>query len=183
MTDAPRPAIRQRSPLQLRRPAEIAWAFVLGPAAGLTIFFILTLLNGILDPRHALAGVARLSLAFFYIYSLIFGGFICLVVELAVVTPLLLGFHRYRWRWLNGWTGALIGFALGFVPLLLIVTFAPPAFDEEGGVVMAVGGHWTAAGWRAALLGCAEVGVVGLVAAGVFRLLAVRRVDDAEGAS
>lgn len=168
MADAPRPAARHRSPLQLRRPAEIAWAYVLGPAAGLTVLFVLMLAVGVVDPAHGLARVARLSLAFFYIYLLIFGGIVCLVVELVVVTPLLLAFSRYGWRWLNGWSGAAIGFALAFLPTLLVVELAPR--ETHGGLI-------------ATLIACAAVGVVGLVAAGVFRLLAVRRVDDAEGAS
>lgn len=166
MSDAPPAPARRRSPLQLRRPAEIAWAFVLGPTAGLTVLFILMLLEGVVDPAHALAHVARLSLAFFFIYLLIFGGFVCLLVELVVITPLLMGFHRYRWAWLNGWTGALIGFALAFAPTLLLVVLAPMPNAHH-------------AGWLATIAACAAVGVVGLTAAGVFRLLAVRREESA----
>jgi len=161
MTDASNAAPPRRSQLRLRRPAEIAWAYVLGPAAGLTVLWVLMLADSIVDPAHGLAHIARLSLAFFYIYLLIFGGLVCLAVELVVVTPLLLAFNRYRWRWLNGWTGAMIGFALAFLPALLLVVFAPsPAARRPGGLAIA--------------LASAAVGVVGLVAAGVFRLLAVR---------
>jgi len=168
MTDASLSAARQPSPLQLRRPAEIALAYVLGPTAGLTVLFVLMLAAGAVDPAHGLARVARLSLAFFYIYLLIFGGIVCLLVELAVVTPLLMAFSRYRWRWLNGWSGAAIGFALAFLPTLLVVELAPR--ESHGGLI-------------ATLIACAAVGLVGLVAAGVFRLLAVRRADKAEGVS
>jgi hypothetical protein len=169
MSDAPAHAAARQSPLRLRRPAEIAWAYVLGPTAGLTVLWLLMLIDSIVDPAHGLAHIARLSLAFFYIYLLIFGGLVCLAVELVVVTPLLVGFHRYRWRWLNGWTGALIGFALAFLPTVLLVVLAPTR-----------GGH--RASWIATIAACAAVGAVGAVAAGVFRLLAVRRVDDAGGA-
>lgn len=166
MTDAaPRPARRQ-SPLRLRRPADIAWAFVLGPTAGLTVLWLLMMAESIVDPAHGLAHVARISLAFFYIYLLIFGGIVCLVVELVFVTPLLVGFHRYRWGWLNGWTGGLIGFALAFTPTLLLVVLAPASAEHR-------------AGWLATIVACAAVGLVGLTAAGVFRLLAVRRVESA----
>ena len=168
MTAAPLPAARRDSPLRLRRPADIALAYVLGPAAGLTVFFVLILAAGVVDPTHGLYRVARLSLAFFYIYLLIFGGLICLVVELVVVTPLLMAFSRYRWRWLNGWSGAAIGFALAFAPALLVVELAPRPPE---------------AGWIETLLACAAVGVIGLVAAGVFRLLAVRRAAESERAS
>ena len=165
MTDAPsKPDNRSR--LRLKRPAEIAWAFVLGPTAGLTLLWLLLLVDSILDPAHGLAHVARMSLAFFFIYLLIIGGVICLIVELVIVTPLLVGFHRYRWRWLNGWTAALIGFALAFVPALLLVVLAPTQGPRPG--------------WIETIVACAAVGVVGLAAAGVFRLLAVRTAAPGE---
>lgn len=157
-----------RGRLRLRRPAEIAWAYVLGPTAGLTVLWLLMLADSIVDPAHGLAHIARLSLAFFYIYLLIFGGLVCLVVELVVVTPLLVGFHRYRWRWLNGWTGALIGFALAFVPALAVVSLAPSS-----------AGH-PRPGWLPTVLASAVVGLVGLAAAAVFRLLAVRTAAEGE---
>jgi hypothetical protein len=166
MTEASSHPVRGQSSLHLRRPADIALAFVLGPTAGLTVLWLLMMAESIVDPAHGLAHVARLSLAFFYIYLLILGGFVCLVVELVVITPLLLGFHRYRWSWLNGWTGASIGFALAFLPTLLLVVLAPTAAAHR-------------AGWLATIVACAAVGVVGLVAAGVFRLLAVRRAESA----
>ena len=155
-----------RSPLRLKRPADIAWAFVLGPTAGLTALWLLMLADAIVDPAHGLAHVARMSLAFFLIYLLIIGGLICLIVELVFVTPLLVGFHRWRWRWLNGWTAALIGFALAFTPALLLVAFAPMRGPRPG--------------WIETVIACAAVGVVGLVAAGVFRLLAVRTAAPGE---
>jgi hypothetical protein len=165
MTEAPTPRpARRQSRLVLRRPAEIAWAFVLGPTAGLTVLFVLMLAVGVVNPTNELARIPRMSLAFFYIYLLIFGGLVCLLVELVVVTPLLIGFHRYRWRWLNGWTGAAIGFWLAFLPTLLVVAFAP-----------ARGSH---AGLIGPIIASAAVGLVGLTAAGVFRLLAVRREDE-----
>lgn len=179
----PRPA-RRASKLKLRRPADIALAFVLGPTAGLTVFFVLILAAGAADPSNGLRSVARMSLAFFYIYMLIFGGLVCLAVELVFITPLLVGFHRWRWRWLNGWTGAAIGFALAFLPTLFIVASATPPHQNEvdWGLTTVAGGHRTAAGWVLAIAGCAAVGLVGLTAASVFRLLAVRRAESAEDA-
>ncbi|HEY1426133.1 MAG TPA: hypothetical protein VGF50_05620 [Caulobacteraceae bacterium] len=161
----PRPARRQ-SRLRLRRPADIAWAFVLGPTAGLTVLFVLMLAVFVVGGVPAAARIARMSLAFFFIYLLLVGGLVCLLVELAVITPLLIAFHRYRWRWLNGWTGALIGFALAFIPTWLLLAFAPQGQH----------GAWS---WLARIIASAVVGVVGLVAAGVFRLLAVERADAA----
>jgi hypothetical protein len=171
MTEAspPRPA-RRRSRLVLRRPADIAWAFVLGPTAGLTVLFLLMLISFMIGGAPLAVRLARTSLAFFFVYLLIFGGIVCLVVELVFITPLLMGFHRYRWGWLNGWTGALIGFAFGFLPALLVLTLAPQ----------------TASGpriWLARIIAAAAVGAVGAIAAGVFRLLAVRRAEDSEEVS
>jgi hypothetical protein len=156
-----------RSQLRLKRPADIAWAFVLGPTAGLTVLFLLMLVAFMVGPNPGLPHIARMSLAFFYIYLLIFGGFVCLIVELVIVTPLLVGFSRYRWRWLNGWTAALIGFALAFVPTLLLLTLAPTGLTVH-------------VGWIATIVTGAAVGVVGVVAAGVFRLLAVRTAAPGE---
>jgi hypothetical protein len=169
MTDAPGATAPRRSRLRLRRPADIALAFVLAPTAGLTVLWVLMLAGGVLFFPAGFAHIARLSLAFFYIYLLIFGGLVCLVVELVVVTPLLVGFHRYRWRWLNGWTGALIGFVLAFLPTLLVVALAPSR-----------GGHGARPGWIATTFACAVVGLVGVSAAGVFRLLGVRTVREGE---
>ena len=169
MTMSPTPA-RPRRRLELRPPAVIAWAYVLGPTAGLTVLFLLMLIGAIFDTSHTLARVAGTSLAFFFIYLLIFGGLICLVVELVVITPLLVGFHRYGWRWLNGWTGALIGFALGFAPSLLLAARALVPYENYARQAAAYM-------WGLAIVSSAAIGAVGAVAAGVFRLLAVRRVD------
>jgi hypothetical protein len=167
MTNASSASAPTGNPLRLKRPADIAWAYVLGPTAGLTVLFLLMLIAVMVGPRPGLPHVARMSLAFFYIYLLIFGGLVCLVVELAIVTPLLIGYHRHRWRWLNGLTGSLIGFALAFIPAMLVLALAPVMLTVR-------------AGWIAAILTSAAVGVVGLVAAGVFRLLAVRTAAPGE---
>jgi hypothetical protein len=168
MSGAPTNSRKAPSPLRLRRPAEIALAYVLGPAAGLTLLWVLMLAGGALFFRAGFAGIARLSLAFFYIYLLVFGGLVCLAVELIVVTPLLMGFRRYRWRWLNGWTGALIGFLLAFAPTLLLIALAPARAGHARPELLAT------------ILASSVVGVVGLTTAAVFRLLAVRRDEDAE---
>ena len=168
MTEATPPPARRRSPLQLRRPAEIAWAFVLGPTAGLTVLFVLVLASMIVGGVPLGVRLApRMTLAFLYMYLLIFGGLVCLVVELVVVTPILMGFNRYRWRWLNGWTAALIGFALAFTPALLLLALLP--FTAPAGAGL----------WLVRFVAAAAVGIVGLVAAAVFRLLAVKRADAA----
>ena len=182
MTDAPIRPVRRESQLRLRRPADIALAFVFGPAAGLTVLWLVLLIDAIIEPSRGYHSLPTLSIAIFYVFLLIIGGFVCLVVELVFITPLLIGFHRYRWRWLNGWTLALIGFVLAFTPALLLVALSPPTPGSvrDWGMATLVNGHRTAAGWALTVLVCAVIGLVGVVAAGVFRLLAMRRVDPAE---
>jgi hypothetical protein len=89
------------------------------------------------------------------------------VAEVLLVTPLLFGFKRYAWRWLNGWIACIYGFLCGAIPCLIL---------------------GTANFWSGRLLGATPVrefwietigsaflwGVPGLVGALVFRLIAVR---------
>jgi len=180
MTERTPSATPRRSPLRLRRAPDIALAFVLGPAAGLTVLWVLMLLYAIFDPGRGLYRLELLTFAFAYAYMVFFGVIVCLVVELALITPLLAGFRRHHWRWLNGWTGALIGFALAFVPALLIGALGGPADQTVWGATAVAGGRRTAAGWAWLLVGAAAVGSVGLTAAGVFRLLAVRTAAEGE---
>ena len=153
-----------RSRLRLKRPADIAWAFVLGPTAGLTALFVLMLISVMVGPSPGLQHAARLSVAL-----LIFGGLVCLLVELVVITPLLVGF-RDRWRWLNGWSSALVGFALSFAPGLLLLSLLPKPSEVRP----------EAAAWPMTIFAATVVGVIGLMAAGVFRLLAVRTAAPGE---
>jgi hypothetical protein len=169
----------EQSPLRLRPTPYIALAFGLGPAAGLTVLWLLQWLAASLDPGRRESDMPVEALLLFYVYLLVFGGAVCLVFELLFVAPLLAGFSRYRWRWLNGWTGALIGFALGFLPALAIALVAPIPDETLWGHPVRAAGQLTATGWLGALAGCSAVGMVGLTAAAVFRLLAVRREDGA----
>jgi len=151
----------RRSALRLRSVPRIALAFALGPWAGLTAMTILEVLvppsGGVGQENNVWEGLV------IYIGLLGFGGAACLIVEFVIVTPLLLGFQRYRWRWLNGWTGAVIGFAIGFLPSLALAfldaTDATPV---------------TPAVWLQRLESAGLFGSVGLVAAIVFRLIAVQ---------
>ncbi|HEY3888416.1 MAG TPA: hypothetical protein VGL73_07575 [Caulobacteraceae bacterium] len=143
-----------KSRLELRSVPMIGLAFVVGPLVGLTCFWAIeVVVPGVVlsDPSRALA---------YWIAYVGLGGAICLAVEIVVVVPILLGFQRYRWGWLNGWTAALIGAAVGAIfwtVALILTTPAPPmkllteAFDP---------------------------GMVGLIAAVVFRLIAVRRSSE-----
>ena len=141
------------SRLELRSIPMIGLAFVVGPVVGLSYLWVVQ----IVLPGSAAADSSR-ALAAWILY-IAMGGALCLVVEAVIVTPILLGFHRYRWGWLNGWTAAAIGFALGFAVWLVALAAS----------------HQPDSIWDGAF----EAGVVGLIAAIVFRLIAVRRSPEA----
>ncbi|QQQ18677.1 hypothetical protein JIP62_00530 [Brevundimonas vitis] len=90
------------------------------------------------------------------------GGWMSLAVEIFVITPLLIAHQRYRWGWLNGWTGTALGFFLGAAPWPLMLL----AFSDLDvlTVVAALDMAW-------------KTGLVGATAAVVFRLLAVAPVE------
>jgi hypothetical protein len=140
-----------QSRLELRSIPVIALAFVSGPVVGLSYLWVVQVVlpgSAAADPSRALAA---------WIAYIGVGGALCLVIEAVVITPILLGFQRYRWGWLNGWTAAAIGFAVGaiFWTLALVLT--------------------TPAGPMKLLTEAFNPGMVGLIAAIVFRLIAVRR--------
>jgi hypothetical protein len=144
-----------KSRLELRSIPIIGLAFVVGPVVGMSYLWVIeVVLPGVLaaDPSRALAA---------WIAYVGEGGAICLIIEAVVITPILLGFQRYRWRWLNGWTAAAIGFAVGaiFWTLALVLT--------------------TPAGPMKLLTEALDPGMVGLIAAIAFRLIAVRRSSEA----
>lgn len=119
-------------------------------------------------------------LALWFLISVL-GGAVCLIVELVFVPPLLIGFHRFRWRWLNGWTGALIGFGLGALPWLVfgILAVEPGSGRSANGVILVEDGHRTLEGWLALAGEAGGFGLIGVGSALVFRLCAVRRATDA----
>ncbi len=173
--------LRRQSRLRLRPGPHIVLALWLGAVAGLTVLWVLMLAYALMDPSRDDADAVLPTFAIFYVFLLVFGSVVGLIVEGIFVAPLLWGFQRYRWPWLNGWTGALIGFALAFALALPFAVLAPGPTDQTvWGTVTMAAGHRTPAGWRWALIGCAAVGVVGLVAAGVFRLIAVTAADSEE---
>jgi len=115
---------------------------------------------------------------------IVLGGAACLAVELVVVTPLLLGYRRYRWKWLNGWSAVAIAITLGALCSLgwaFVDAARPvPGYSDWGqnGVAHFINGVRTAAGWQVWRDGLAPdaigCGMVGGIAALVFRFVAVR---------
>jgi len=152
----------ERRRLRLRASSHVYLGLLAGPALGLSVMWAVVVaaefLGGGVD--HPASSLAQLvvGLPLFLIPSEL----VCLVVEAVLVAPLLVGFHRYRWRWLNGWTGPLFGFVIGAAPTLLVVQPWGGGLDR--------------------LLPCAATGLVGFVAAIFFRLVAVEvEPDDVAG--
>jgi len=137
------------SALELRSKRLIALAYVVGPAAGLTAWC---------GSRYFFASSYRAD--YFrpgaeglWIVTVLVGTAICLVVELLIVTPLLIAFNRYRWSWLNGRSAAVVGFLLG-------------------ALVGGLNSTWSY-GWAHLLGEAATGGMVGAIAAIIFRIVAV----------
>jgi hypothetical protein len=107
----------------------------------------------------------------------------CLIAELVFATPLLIGFSRWRWWWLNGWTACALGLLLAFLPVFAVDALAPANGDVVNGVVLAEHGARTAAGWLSLVRADAPWALAGLAIALTFRLIAVRaRPDESRGA-
>lgn len=136
-------------------------AYIIAPVAGLTALWLCIVVYDLCGPNFSF-GRDLLLLPWMYMM----GGFICAIVEIAIVTPLLLGFERHQWKWLNGWSACAIGFLLS-----QSVWFAIGAAEI-------LGVNATQTTWTEVTLQSAVVGVVGMVAALCFRLIAVRVVMD-----
>jgi type IV secretory pathway VirB2 component (pilin) len=141
------------SRLKLRSISVIVLALLLGPIVGLSYLWLVQ----IVLPGSAAADPSRAAAAWLLYIAL--GGAMCLAVEAIVVAPILIGFQRYRWKWLNSVAAAAIGFGLGFASWFVASVISGQ--DE--------------AGWLKLAAKSLNPGVVGLIAAIVFRLIAVRR--------
>jgi hypothetical protein len=65
---------------------------------------------------------------------LFFGGMIGFFVELVLVTPLLIGYQRHRWAWLNGWSAVGLGSLVGLLSASATLGFAPPGLHGKTAV-------------------------------------------------
>jgi hypothetical protein len=164
------------SHLELRALPIVAVTYLLAPLIALTGYWAAVALPHWTNPE-----VDRHQLVALWLLIAVWGGAVCLFLEFIFVTPLLIGFHRFRWRWLNGWTGALIGFGLGALPWLFfgILSVEPGSGASANGVILVEDGHRTLEGWRALLRQAGGFGLIGVGSALVFRLCAVRRATDA----
>lgn len=144
--------------LELRPLSYIAAGYVFGPIVGLTVLWLLWIASTVAGRLHPWDHALMM-----WLFMIVVGGAICLLVELIAITPLLIGFRSYHWRWVNGWTAVAIGFLAG------AVIGPPPVYWTS----TMIGARFFAG---AVLVFPLILGMVGGVAALVFRLIAVRTV-------
>jgi hypothetical protein len=164
------------STFELRSWWAVSLGYFVAPIVALTALWLYLFAPSILSP--ALGGFKAAEALTAWGLIALFGGWVCLTIEVVIVTPILLGFNRYRWRWLNGWSAAAIGFALGALPWLVLSAWPPPEAGQSyivGRVPLVLDGERTLAGWVQIFRDAAMMGVVGLIAAVTFRVIAVRR--------
>ena len=157
----------RRSRLVLRSPGWIVLAYLVGPVCGITVW--VAAIGAMLARPGEIFAI--------WVLANFIGVPVCVVVETFVVTPILVAFSQFRWRWLNSWSGAVIGFLLATpTPYLLRSLFPPdepaPTPDTWQVGPLIVPGWWHEIANQA--LAIAWFGLIGLVAALVFRLIAVR---------
>jgi hypothetical protein len=151
-----------RRALELRPWPDIAVGYALAPFAGLAAMWLIWLVE---MPSAMLDGNWTDEIEFF-----LGAAGVWLIVEFALLTPLLAGFRLYRWRWLNGWTGALLGALIGTAFALLV----EPWVAEIG----AVESLETETVLEFLVL---PFGVAGAIWAFVLRLIAVRLAPPRQG--
>jgi hypothetical protein len=160
---------RTMSQLQLRSPPWIGLAYLVSPFCGLNAWMALGFAFDPPSPSSIVEG---------WLVVMVVGGIACLMVEMFAVTPILLGFHSFRWRWLNGWSAAAIGFLLAVAAWFAFTHLLPLTEEAESPPGAWSVGPWTLPGWAHTAARQATqalwYGVIGLVAATVFRLIAVR---------
>lgn len=132
--------------LILKSGDAVMGAYVVAPLAGMTVLWASITLVDLC--RSGFSSIVRDLLILVWIFPL--GTIVCGLAEVVLVTPVLCGFSRYGWKWLNGWTAGLLGFLAGSVPLAIL----------EGANVEAA-------------LNSVFTGLVGLTVAVVFRLMAI----------
>lgn len=147
--------------LALRSSKAITIAYIISPLAGPISLWVFMILYDIYKDQFA-----PLRELFVLPWLLMVGGVLALLVEFLIVTPLLMGFNRYRWRWLNGWTACALGFLASALPWLAVTA------------LQILGANQTRTTWLEAFVQSAACGGVGLVGALVFRLIAVRAVES-----
>jgi hypothetical protein len=145
--------------LEFRDSKHVVMGYIIAPIAGLLSLWASIVAYDFLGPNF---NIVRDILILPWIFMV--GGFLCALVEIIIILPLVAGFSKYQWRWLNGWSASAIGFFLSAFPWL---TFS-------GWHILS--GSPAHSAWLEAILQSMACGLVGLVGAIVFRMIAVRAV-------
>ena len=146
------------SPLVLKDSNMVVLGLFVGPLAGLLALWLCIAVYGVVYGQPDLF-VDLLLLP----WILMFGMPLCFLAEAVVAAPLLVGFKRYQWRWLNEWSVCGIGFLAGALPCFVLFALAMRDPNPT---------HTT---WLDVFRQSAGCGVVGLVGAFVFQAIAVER--------
>jgi hypothetical protein len=157
--------------LELRSFPFVLLAYLAAPLVALSVYSVTLIAPAILAPNFSATQALGI-----WLLVVLYGSAFALVVEVVIVTPLLLAWRHFRWAWLNGWSGGLIGFLTAAVPFLMFEG-RPPSPGEgssAGGIDFVVDGHRTLAGWQHVVTDAFSIGCVGIAAAIVFRFVAVR---------
>lgn len=105
--------------------------------------------------------------------GVVFIGVACLIVQLVIASPILVLYRVFRWRYLNHWTAALIGLAIGAAPMLVMLSQPFPDGTSELLGYFSQSSLTSAGYWRL-LRGAAWSGSIGLASAVTLTLFAVR---------
>ena len=100
--------------------SDVVKAFVLSPFPAIATVWLCGVIGSVVA-RDFRIGLALLLIP----WMLLFGMVLSVILELIVVVPLVAGFRRYRWRWVNRGSVALIGFLTGALPVAGIVALSP----------------------------------------------------------
>jgi hypothetical protein len=137
--------------------AKILPAFVFAPVAGLSALWLSMVLYDLYNQQFS-PFRELLVLPWFFMFGLP----LCLLIEAIVVFPIIKGFERYKWSWLNGWSACAIGFLIGALPCFILT-----ALEVRGA-------NPTHTAWVDVFRQSATCGIVGIVGAFVFQAIAVR---------
>jgi hypothetical protein len=147
--------------LTLKDPNSVFKAYLVAPALGLAaLWFFIVLFDFFGSAFNIVRDIIIIP------WMVLLGGVPCALVELFVVTPILLGFSRYRWPWLNGWSAAAVGFLAGGAPCFALCAWG---MTSERPYLSSWGEAFEVSG---------VCGLVGLIAAVAFRVVAVQTVIE-----
>lgn len=143
-----------RSRLELRGSQAVISAYLIAPVVAISVLLSNEALKGDIDLKLTGADIIDGAVGFLTFWC------IAVILELFVVSPLLWGFVRFKWSWLNTWSCALFGFLMGsLLPGLLRLGFVP--VSDLAGLLQ----------FFSAIM---PWGLAGLTGAVAFRLVAVR---------